>query len=292
MKPIAFLLIIALSLSGCELIPDLKRDNPDDQKGINYTTHLIEFDHYDISNQINPEPGATIGLKIYIKNIGTGTLSNVKGIITTESQYITELTNDSLYFSFDGVNEQIEPNQIVQGWQSSVDSIGFKISKEAPVGSKISFNLNLKDNKNRSWTVNFSIDVTDFVRTFLLEFDHIENYGAISPEPGADIALKIFIKNSGTGILSNVKGTITTVNQYISNFSSDSLHFSPDGYIEQIEPNEIVQGWQPMFTSYDYSISFHISSQAPIGNIILFDLNLKDDKSRQWKFSFNVEVVQ
>lgn len=169
MKHIIFLILIAFSFSGCELFPDLERDNHNDEKSENYRdnndkkTYELEFDHYDFYNSWNKfEPGEIVSLKLYVKNTGTATIKNVQGYVKTSSNYISNLTSEELYFPPDGY-QHIAPNEIVQGltyYHNSNDrTINFKIANQTPSGERITFTLELKDIENREWNLSFEITI-------------------------------------------------------------------------------------------------------------------------------------
>ncbi|HID74019.1 MAG TPA: hypothetical protein EYP43_03090, partial [Thermoplasmata archaeon] len=93
--------------------------------------------------------------------------------------------------------------------------------------------------------------------------------------PGETIECKVQIRNIGTRTAPNVVGIISTDSQYVT------LNDDTETY------GNIAAG-QTAWTLGDYD--FEVSSSAPVGENITFDLTLTDSLGHEWNDTFNIQV--
>lgn len=143
--------MILFMTTGCELL-ELERNNPFDQKNENYNPlPEIIYYHYYLLNT-NPWysnkvlPGETIAIYVVLKNIGVFEAKNVTAEYTVSSPYanVTE-KNSSI--------GNISPDD----YSIAKENLILKIDNDAPVGEKINISMNLKDELDNTWYINFSI---------------------------------------------------------------------------------------------------------------------------------------
>lgn len=190
-KQLVLALGIFITFNGCELV-DLPRDNPNDihfdgDEG-DLSGNLV-FDSYQVCQALplgntlpasSLAPSAEAWIEVKIKNSGTGSVKGVTGVVTCNSNYINIQGYPSGYAlrfvnSNDIFSGEIFPNgyaglgQITTGenyyttgsssCNFSFHSIKVTVASNTPIGTAVTFNLQLTDDKGESWSDSFSIPV-------------------------------------------------------------------------------------------------------------------------------------
>jgi len=164
MNRIFFIFTILILLSGCEKF-DLPRDNPLDNSGNEQPTPPNNNDieiiyernsiYWDNNNDGIINIGETIKLRVYLKNIGSNTASNIKAKINTNNDKVQMYyTNFNTYYNY------ISPNQEVYGkMNNNADfSVQFKVLTSF-TGNNIKFTIDIFDDNSNHWADDFSVSV-------------------------------------------------------------------------------------------------------------------------------------
>lgn len=172
-------LIFLFVFAGCELIPDIERDNIYDE---NYTgdNSVLPIDFtikdvdYVFSYVTNGGSGFSPSSKTYVKIVLLNNcrfdLEDVTATISTSSNLVT-LSNSNFPIRFENYLGIFPANEEIQG--KLFDSQGeiipcpndlpysfyIEISSTATVGAKVNFTINLKEKFNRTWSDNFNITI-------------------------------------------------------------------------------------------------------------------------------------
>ena len=101
---------------------------------------------------------------------------------------------------------------------------------------------------------------------------------------GESIALKVYLKNTGSSDANSVTATMTTTSSYVSSLAPTSA-ISFGTISAGSESN-----YYGNYYSSEYSWSFAVSSSTPTGTQIPFTLNITDGQGNTWTQSFTVTV--
>jgi hypothetical protein len=288
------IIIFLFIVTGCI---DLERDNPLDGNNINAVQGPnIIFSYLEVNEDDNSDgvinKGETIGLRIYLKNIGNEDAYNVNATISTTSSFITSLYpaytidfSDDYYYS--SIGSGYESNY---GGYPDNNTISFNVSENTPSGTVLTFNLNIEDNSGNHWTDSFDVLVQNI--SAQIEFSRFEinednnNDGFVNK--GETIGLRVYLKNTGTSAANNIDALITCSNSYVSSLNpSYAITFSDNYYDDKISPgNESYYGGYPNTNT----LTFHVSDQTPTNTILTFILNIEDEFGNIWTDSFDITV--
>ncbi|MBN2777869.1 MAG: hypothetical protein JXR36_09510 [Bacteroidales bacterium] len=179
MRHIIYFILISLIFSGCELIPDLERDNINDENYSGDKSALpiqITFKEvgYVFSYVTNSGSGFSPSSKTYVKivllNNCSFDLEDVTATVSTTNSHVLLSTADfPIHFSnylgrfpskeelqgklLDSHNEPIpSPNTLPY-------SFYIEISSSATIGEQIMFTLNVTEKDNRTWSNKFFITI-------------------------------------------------------------------------------------------------------------------------------------
>ena len=117
---------------------------------------------YESSNAGIISAGDNVNLNITINNSGIGTATNVSGIISTNSPYIT-LTNN--YSTFNNVS--------APGFSENQTPYQFSVSSLCPDNELVAFSLELSSNQGE-WSSSFEIAVGLYADSFESDFDTLD----------------------------------------------------------------------------------------------------------------------
>ena len=116
------------------------------------------------------------------------------------------------------------------------------------------------------------------------------NDGIINPNE--TIYLKVYIKNSGTSIASDVKASISTGSSFISSLEPSA----PVKYNSGVGSSDIYpggeeygdHGYAPDYS--DYTVKFKVAQNTPAGTDIAFNMNITDEAGNEWEDTFTMQV--
>ncbi|MGB4328584.1 MAG: hypothetical protein WBJ36_06860 [Tenuifilum sp.] len=178
------IILIMVLFASCEIIPDLKRDNPYDANNDDYVASertLLEINKIEVASKQNSSPyadveqniyaGDVIYLNLHIKNVGSFEANRLRGNITSNNNNVTiSPIETGFYLTFIDAYESIAVGrtgfgQITNG--STVSSapnynsyaVKFTVSPNATSNTVVPFELRITDNKNNSWTLDFNIQI-------------------------------------------------------------------------------------------------------------------------------------
>ena len=199
MKNLLFLIVVCFSVFCFNSCKDLDRDNPLDLNQ-GRTEANITFSKYEVYSDNNNDDqinkGESIKLKVYLKNNGSSTANKVRATITTNSSYITSLSNSTSI----GYYYQSNYDYITAGGEgepySSNYFLGFNVSNTTPSGTVITFNVSITDESNNAWNSSFNITVEGTGAN--ITFSKYEVYSDSNNDDqinkGESIKLKVYLK--------------------------------------------------------------------------------------------------
>ena len=154
------------------------------------------------NNQANP--GETIQLGLWARNIGVDPASSVYGLLSESDAYVTMSVDSSWY------------GNIAAG-DSALSSpyYTFSIASACPNGHNINFTADFTDVYNNTWTSNFAVTVYAPVLNCQAYAISGGNGNAIL-EPGETANLSLTLKNTGGAAAAAVAGTISTSDTYLT----------------------------------------------------------------------------
>jgi hypothetical protein len=134
------------------------------------TNAILGFGRYEIiyeddqNGELNP--GEIGYLRVYIRNTGTSRANGVEGTIISSSEYLTSLEPGTAigFNSSSGAAGYIPPSNEKYGQYGYAPNYTdytckFKILDSTPIGSIISFSLNITDAEGNVWEDSFTIEV-------------------------------------------------------------------------------------------------------------------------------------
>jgi uncharacterized membrane protein len=279
---IYILFAVTIVLVGCdELQWDLPRDNPlDNNTEDTENSPEVCFSKYDVYSDGNNDqvinPGESISLRVYLKNTGNSSALDVHATFTTNSDYITNLSeNVSVDYNTIDTGEVKYPE-----FASSFLNIG--ISSSAPPGEVITFNIEITDGNNNTWTDEFTVTVKRIdAEVVFSKYDvYSDDNNDQVINPGESISLRVYLKNTGTSSALDVHATFTTNSDYITNLSENV----------SVDYNTIDSGDEsyPEFSSS--FLNFDVASSAPSGTDIIFPIDITDKYNNAWNDSLTVTI--
>jgi hypothetical protein len=134
----------------------------------------------------------------------------------------------------------------------------------------------------RTFMVNYTSSTIQF-NTYSVDDDNRGNsYGNTDGviNPGEFINLLIYLENTGNETVNNITATVSTESPYVNPYNA--YFFDSDLYFGNIPGEAIVPG---------DDLDFMVSSDAPDGTVITFDLTITDLNNTTWYDSFDVTVT-
>jgi hypothetical protein len=153
-------------------------------------------------SQVNP--GETVDMGVYAKNIGVATANGVYGLLSESDPYVT-ISVDSSWYGTIAVND------------SSLSSpyYRFAVASNCPNGYSINFDLEFHDNHDSTWMSHPSITVYAPVLTYQ-SHQVTGGNGNGMLDPGETANLIVTIENEGGATASSVTSTLTTSSPYVT----------------------------------------------------------------------------
>jgi hypothetical protein len=304
---ICLLSFFLFTIQGCKkldrdnLLDDYKNENTLD--GVNLSISKFEITADDNNDKI-ANKGETISLKLYLKNRGTKRANEVKASISCNNTFFSSLSpttelsypynSHSYNYTYNGnFSNFLKPNQESDfgGSGSKTNTLNFKISNSAPIGTVLTFDVTITDKDNHKWTDVFTITVGSTNAN--IEFSRYEitsdNNNDQIINKGEVIRLNIYLKNTGASQANKVTATISCSNNYVSNLipTTASTYYYSSGADYLSPGKESTFGGFPTLTN---TLSFNVSNTIPDGTILTFDLAIKDEDGNTWTDNFTVTV--
>lgn len=209
-------------------------------------------------------PGERAGLKITLENAGSSRVSWLRGSLTTESPYVTELGSKIEYI-------WMNPGQSRDQGQNSLT-----IASDTPPGTVIPFVLALLDEEEQPHTLSFSVTV--FKSAGHLAFKAVSltmggnEDGTLNPGESAHFDLTI--ENIGTSDVTWLDGSMTTESPFVESLTGTVKFFGvPAGKTATHPSNRI-----------------SVLAHTPSGTVIPIQLSLRDAEDQPHELSFHLLV--
>lgn len=225
--------------------------------------------------------GESIRMNVGVKNVGSSAANDVRISITSNSPYVSSVSN---YYSVGGYSG-VQYGSLTSNEEYSHDGLSFNVSTTAPEGTVIQFDISVTDTHGNIW--NDSFTVTTEALGSNITYNKYSVYtdgnsdGLINK--GESIRLNLVVKNTGISTAKGVKVSVTSSNSYVSNISN---YYSVGGFTDvsfgDVSANEEVS---------KNGLSFNVSSNTPNGTVISFNLSMEDQYGNSWSDSFSVTVA-
>ncbi|UCG30630.1 MAG: hypothetical protein JSV53_01775, partial [candidate division WOR-3 bacterium] len=155
-------------------------------------------------NNGQANPGETVQLGVWAKNLGVATAYSVYGLISEADPYIS-LGTDSSWYS------NIAPSDS----SLSAPYYSFDVANNCPDGHVINFTLDFTDNVDTTWTCDVNVTVYAPLLVYQ-EYAVSGGNGNGILEPGETVDLAITLENEGGAAASNVTSTLTTASSWVT----------------------------------------------------------------------------
>ncbi|MDR1022556.1 MAG: hypothetical protein LBL94_04695 [Prevotellaceae bacterium] len=159
---IASLCISLLLLLSCVLnLPDpIGEDMEKFMPHIKYAKHSIYFDSSQVSRDEVISKGDTIGLQVWLKNIGLSGADYVKATFSTTSEYVEKLTptTEVKYGNIPAESFKMVSRDGYSSKQSGY-TIQFVVSDTTPTDTQIPICIDIAGATDRTWKDTFNITV-------------------------------------------------------------------------------------------------------------------------------------
>ena len=152
-------------------------------------------------------PNEHCNITYTLKNWGTITASNIQATLSTSStDYVEIITTNPVNFG------NLDPGNSYTG-----DPFQFYVKPECPVGQIITLQLHVTTNNN-SWDFDYNTEVKGcrlIIKHFLVQDEGSPNVN-YRMDPGETVHVVLSIENIGEDVAPNVKGILSSNDQYIT----------------------------------------------------------------------------
>ncbi|MGD9379223.1 MAG: C25 family cysteine peptidase [candidate division WOR-3 bacterium] len=154
------------------------------------------------NNQANP--GETIQLGLWAKNIGVATANSVHGMLSETDTYVT-MNTDSTWYGNIAASDSALSNPYFD----------FTIANNCPNAHNIGFTAAFTDDLDSTWTSNVSVTVYAPLLTYEEHTISGGNGNAVL-EPGETVTLVVTLENEGGAQAANISSTLLTTSPDIT----------------------------------------------------------------------------
>ncbi|PID27243.1 MAG: hypothetical protein CR982_06505 [Candidatus Cloacimonadota bacterium] len=203
------------------------------------------------------ENGDTVSIEAELKNVGNEVATNVTAILSSESEYVNEITQNSASVV------TIDPNMGVATLSPSFD---LSFVNNIPDQTEVPFKLEVDDQTDENKESYFSVTIN----APLAEFSHTSNIGF--PGSGDQVEYSVTIENNGHSNLTNLELLLTS--------ESNSEYYTIENPSINIED-------LPFGESIDVAFNVSYDNNIPLNTTIEFDLTLEADKDFSSEYQFN-----
>ncbi len=174
------------------------------------------------NNQANP--GDTVQLGVWARNIGAATANAVYGLLATSDPYVSLMVDSSFYSSIPVGDSAI-----------SAPYYQFTIANDCPNNHSISFDLEFHDDLDSVWVSHPSVTVYAPAVVYQ-RYQVLDASGAL--EPGETVDLAVTLANEGAIPAENVTATITTDDVYLTILTDTASYggILPDSAVTCLTP--------------------------------------------------------
>ncbi|WP_056928697.1 hypothetical protein [Candidatus Symbiothrix dinenymphae] len=253
----------------------------------------IKFDKYTVYSDNNGDKivnkGETVGLRVSLKNTGTGTTNAVEATFSSNSPSISGFTPTTAvnYATIAAGSTKTVNYDGYAGSLAESYTVKFTVSNSATAGTQIPINISIVDESGNTWADSFNAVVGS--ETAEMAYDKytvvVDYDGDKKVEKGEQVYLQVLLRNIGSGAANAVKASFSSGSSYISGLSPTT----------QIDYGNYTGGQSKYgqggydFSVY-YTIMFTVSNSATAGTQIPINIGMVDGSSNSWTGSFNVKV--
>ncbi len=227
------------------------------------------FVGYYVSNDTNLDEvinrGESLTFYVEIENAGTSNLTDLEASLTIDDPYITRETDNPR-----DVASTLQPGEVAS------ESWGLKISADAPAEFAAPCELLLFDELGNSWTERFDLVVLPTAGDLIISefYPRADNNDDGTANPGESFELWVGVENVGASRFVSPDASLFTESPYVTIDTTN-----PRGY-DTLDPAESdLTNWK-----------IHLSSTAPEGEPVVFELELVDAHNNTWSRSFSLPV--
>lgn len=187
----------------------------------------FSIDDYGWIEDGQADPGETIELIPFIRNLGSETLERLSLVISSEDRFINIVNSELVY-------QEIQPDQEA----IAEDPLSLEIFNNAPDLHEVILEFNFEDSNRRCWTqiITFQTHAAILESNGVVVYDvEGNNNGRIDPGETAEICFSL--RNTGTGRTEGLIAELFSGSPYIEIISSESVF----DLIEPLSNSEAVE---------------------------------------------------
>ncbi len=207
-----------------------------------------------------PEFAETMNFSFEIENIGTEASNQITAILSSESEYISEISDNEEFISI------IDSGQVF----IAEDAFEFSISNNVPDQEAILFEINMTDNTQNTYQKYYTI----FVNSPNLIFDD-GGLVYVLISAGDNIDLDFALNNEGHAVAKNIVMSIEEINGIDVEISNDLQNLG------NIAPEEVIP----------FSIGLSFGDLIENGDIALFNVNFVGDDGLEVSCQYELIIV-
>lgn len=259
---------MALTITAHNYIPVEKTINVVINPGTHLfvSTNTVNDDAFGPSNGNNNgiiDAGETIELITTVSNQGMTAANSVTASLSANSSFVTVNQANSSFGTINALgNKQSSPYYVVH------------VSPNTPDHEMVKLNYNIMASGGVTFNDTYSVEIhAPLPRLTITALTTTINNDNII-DPGDHVSLDFTLYNAGSGVASNLTGTLTTTSPYIQNITSSTQSFG------SIHPSSTGSNSSPF--------EFNVTS-AYNGQSIELTLTLNTGIGSQWAFPINLE---
>ena len=158
----------------------------------------------DDGNNNQPNPGDTVDLGLWARNIGIETAYSVYGLLSEDDMYVTMNTDSSWYGNIASSDSAM-----------SSPYYSFAIGNDCPDAHNINFTAEFTDADDSTWTSNVVVTVYAPVLVYQ-EHEVLGGNGNGILDPGETVDLVVTLENEGGADVLNVTSTLFTSSSFVT----------------------------------------------------------------------------
>ena len=218
---------------------------------------------YDDNGDGIPSRGETVGINLFLENIGTSATYGVEANVTEFDPYINltdSYGNYPRYFNPD--DERSSP-------------VVFDISNACPYGHVVTFNVDITDDFSNTWQDQFTVTIVQTEANIVFDrFDiNADDNSDGRVNPGENIKMLVYVENTGSSKALGVAANLIEADIYVTMTNSYEYYGDLEAGVSQVG-----------------IYYFTVSEFCPVPHTINFDLDINDLEDNEWLDIFNVTV--
>lgn len=259
----------------------------------------IAFSSVEVINDSNIDgivsPGELAQLRVTIENVGTSRVTNLSGTIFTASPWVNINCGEVVVVDFGYALDPGDKQSLTERQDDcyTMGTMEISVDPDTPVGTEVVFAINLVDTEQAEYETGFTLTIMETGGA--LDFDSVDvltdtNYDKI-PNPGEEVVLRVFVRNTGSSRITNLRGTIHSPSQYVDILCGSVVEVDFDNIIDPGERQNLSEDEEGCSTTGSSgSMEIFIDPGTPVGQKIEFDINLVDTEEHPYQTSFKITV--